>query len=192
MNEVDLNFDEMFLGFSPEIGGGHLATQADVAAARAEEEDEALLLSNEAELFCKLIIMHGQMPSEAYTHAFSVEDLDRPGQFIKPDLPAYRSRLLLRQPEVKARIQQIRDEVVQWGKVTVEEVEANYRRIALDPTVKHSDRIAATKALCALRGFDAQPGNVPGAVININLPFVPKQLGKIIDMPSQLDNIEPV
>lgn len=185
MNDLELNFDAMFLGPSTEIGGGHLATGSDVAAARREEEDQALLLSNEAELFCKLVVMHGQMPSEAYIHAFSVEDFDNPGQMIKPDMPAYQSRVLLRQPEVKARIEEIRNEILQWGKSTIEEVEANYRRIALDPTVKHADRIAATKALCALRGFDAQPENAPGAVINITLPFQPQQLGKGITIEHQ-------
>ena len=97
---------------------------------------------------------------------------------IKPDMPAYQSRVLLRQPEVKARIEEIRNEILQWGKSTIEEVEANYRRIALDPTVKHADRIAATKALCALRGFDAQPENLPGMTINISLPFTPQPLGQ--------------
>lgn len=179
MSEIELNFDAMFLGPTDEIGGGHLTSQADVNAARREEEDEALLLSNEAELFCKLIVMHGQMPSDAYIHAFSYDDGE--GQIIKPEMPAYQSRVLLRQPEVKARIEEIRNEVVTWGKTTVEEVEANYRRIALDVTVKHSDRIAATKALCALRGFDAQPENAGGAVINITLPFMPQKLGRVIE-----------
>lgn len=174
MNDVALNFDSMFLGFSEDVGGGHLETAADVSAARAEEEDAALLLSNEAELFCTLIVMHGKMPSEAYLQAFTFNDTD--GTLIKPEMPAYQSRLLLKQPEVKARIEEIRNEVVQWGKSTVEEVEANYRRIALDPTVKDSDRIAATKALCALRGFDAQPESMPGAVIQISLPWTPNNL----------------
>jgi len=172
--EAELNFDAIFLGHSAEVGGGHLETRNDVEEAR--EEEEGLILSNEADLFCRLITMHGQMPSEAYTHAFMITDDD--GIITKPDMPAYQARVLLRQPEVKARIEEIRAEVVKWGKTSVEEVEANYRRIALDPTVKHSDRIAATKALCALRGFDAQPENQPGMTINITLPFVPQQLGR--------------
>lgn len=172
--EAELNFDQIFLGHTAEVGGGHLATKADVDEAR--EEDEGLILSNEADLFCRLITMHGQMPSEAYVHAFMITDED--GVITKPDMPAYQARLLLRQPEVKARIEEIRAEVVKWGKTSVEEVEANYRRIALDPTVKHSDRIAATKALCALRGFDAQPEGGVGAQIVIQLPFQPQQLGR--------------
>ena len=44
-------------------------------------------------------------------------------------------------------------------------------------TAKHSDRINATKALCALRGFDAQPEMMVGATINISLPFTPQPLG---------------
>ena len=181
--EAELNFDKIFLGHSDEVGGGHLATKADVEEAR--EEDEGLLLSNEADLFCRLITMHGQMPSEAYVHAFMITDED--GIITKPDMPAYQARLLLRQPEVKARIEEIRAEVVKWGKTSVEEVEANYRRIALDPTVKHSDRIAATKALCALRGFDAQPENQPGAVINIVMPWVPNQLGRGVTIDHEPD-----
>ena len=172
-----LNFDQMFLGFEDDAeGGAHLATQKDVALARREEEDEALLLSNEAEMFCKLIVMHGFMPSDAYTQAFS--ERDENNELIKPNLPAFQSRALLRQPEVKARIEEIRNEVVQWGRTSVEEVEANYRRIALDPTAKHADRINATKALCALRGFDAQQENMPGMTINISLPFTPQPLGQ--------------
>ena len=179
MIEATLNFDDIFLGHSDEIGGGHLTGTGDVAEARQEEPDGVLTLTNEAELFCKLITMHGQMPSDAYTHAFLITDED--GVITKPTMPAYQARMLLRQPEIKARIQEIRDEVVQWGKTSVEEVEANYRRIALDPTVKHSDRIAATKALCALRGFDAQPEGGAGAQIIIQLPFQPQALGRIIE-----------
>lgn len=177
--EAELNFDQIFLAHSDEVGGGHLATNRDVVEAR--EEEEGLILSNEADLFCRLITMHGQMPSEAYVHAFMITDED--GIITKPDMPAYQARLLLKKPEVKARIEEIRAEVVKWGKTSVEEVEANYRRIALDPTVKHSDRIAATKALCALRGFDAQPENATGATINIVLPWVPNDLsGRSIKM----------
>lgn len=173
--EVALNFDEIFLGFTDEVGGTHLTTPADVRLARDEEEDKALLLSNEAEQFCLLVVHHGFMPSDAYANAFI--KTDDAGLMVKPDMPAYQSRLLLKQPEVKARIEEIRAEIRTWGKTTVEEVEMNYRRIALSPEVKDSDRIAATKALCALRGFDAQPNSVPGAVINITLPFQPQQLG---------------
>ena len=40
-----LNFDQMFLGFEDDApGGAHLETSKDVALARKEEEDEALLL----------------------------------------------------------------------------------------------------------------------------------------------------
>ena len=169
------NFDAIFLGCEDAPGGLHLATPADVRVARAEEVDEALILTNQAEMFCSLVVIHGFMPSEAYSQAFAERDDNN--ELIKPTLPAYQSRMLLRQPEVKSRIEEIRNEVIQWGKTTVEEVEANYRRMALDPLAKHSDRIAATKALCALRGFDAQPENLPGMTINIQLPFVPNNLG---------------
>ena len=177
-NETEvLNFDQMFLGFEEDApGGAHLATVKDIALARKEEEDSALLLSNEAELFCKLIVMHGMLPSEAYLQAFSKRGDDN--ELIRPDLPAYHSRVLLRQIEVKARIEEIRNEILLWGKTSLEEVENNYRRIALNIEAKDSDRINATKALCALRGFDAQPEMMSGATITINLPFTPQQLGQ--------------
>lgn len=182
MSEVALNFDQLFLGFEDAPGGEHLETERDVALAREMEEDQALVISNEAELFCTLIVHHGYLPSAAYTQAFTKANEE--GVLVKPDLPAHLSKILLRQPEIKARIDQIRSEIREWGKTSVEEVEMNYRKIALDPHAKHSDRIAATKALCALRGFDMQPEGAPGAVINITLPFQPQQLGRgvTIDM----------
>lgn len=183
--EEMFNFDAMYLVAEDAPGGMHLATPADVKLARAEEVDEALLLTNQAEMFCTLIVMHGFMPSDAYLQAFSEKNED--GELMKPTLPAYQSRMLLRQPEIKARIEEIRNEVIKWGKTTVEEVEANYRRMALDPLAKHSDRIAATKALCALRGFDAQPENLPGMTINIQLPFTPNQLGR---QPVTIDQVD--
>ena len=176
MTEVALRFDDIYLGYENAPGGAHLETVKDVNLARLMEEDQALVLSNEAEVFCALIIHHGYMPSDAYTQAFTKADEN--GVLVKPDLPAYSSRLLLRQPEIKARIDEIRAEIRTWGKTTLEEVEMNYRKIALDPHAKHSDRIAATKALCSLRGFDAQPEGQQGAVINITLPFIPQQLGR--------------
>ena len=172
----ELNFDQIYLGFEDAPGGDHLATAADVELARNDYDDHMLIISNEAELFCTLIVHHGYMPSDAYTQAFTKANED--GVLVKPESPAYLSRMLLRQPEIKARIEEIRGEIREWGKTSFEEVEMNYRRIALDPRAKDSDRIAATKALCNLRGFDAQPDSIPGAVINITLPFQPQQLGK--------------
>lgn len=169
-----LSFDAIFLGYEDKPGGDHLETAKDVVAAR-KAEDGPLLLSNEAEKFCIFIVHHGYMPSEAYDQAFSTRDENN--MLIRPNLPAYSSRMLLKQPEVRERIEEIRAEIRTWGKTTVEEVEANYRRIALNPDTKDSDRVAATKALCALRGFDAQPDNAPGTTININLPFTPQALG---------------
>lgn len=167
------DFDSIFLGHSTEFGAGHLETMGDVVEARKEDD---LLLSNEAEKFCVLIVMHGMLPSEAYTQAFIRED--EYGVLVKPDSPAYQAKLLLRLPEIKQRIEEIRDEVVKWGKTSFEECEMNLRRIALNPNNKDSDRIAATKALSAMRGFDAVPeGLLAGATIQISMPFVPKNLG---------------
>jgi hypothetical protein len=167
------NFDALFLGYTGEEGTGHLPDEKAVAAAR---RDEDLLLSNEAEMFCSLIIFHGKMPSEAYLRAFSTDD--EFGNVTKPDSPAFRSRQLLKVHEIKVRIKEMRDEIAEWGKTSFEEVEANLRSIALSPTAKESDRIAATKALSNLRGFDAQPegGALAGATIVMQMPFIPNNL----------------
>ncbi len=182
MTEALLNFDEMYLGFSTEPGGTHLTSESDIVKARAEEDDHALLLSEQAEKFCRLIVIFGKLPSEAYELAFSevVTDYDDNNQprelVIKPDLPAYQSRVLLKQIETKERIEELRREIREWGKTSFEEVENNLRNIALNPSGKDTDRISATKALSALRGFDAQPDLMQGATIQISLPFVPNVL----------------
>jgi len=166
-----LNFDDIYLGHGTELGATHLETQKDVQLARIEE-DSPLLLSNEAELFCTLIVLHGQLPSEAYMQAFT-KQVD--GQVIKPDMPAYLSKKLLATLEVKSRIAELRDEIVEWGKTTFEELESNLRRIALSPDVKDSDRIAASKTLAGMKGFGNVDGNQGGTLI-INLPFTPNNL----------------
>ena len=170
-----LTFDDIYLGHDTEAGGQHLATAHDVALARTAE-DSPLLISNEAELFCNLIVMHGMLPSAAYIQAFTKE-VD--GQVIKPDLPSHSARRLLGTLEVKQRIQELRDEVVEWGKTSFEELEMNLRSIALNPMTKDSDRIAASKSLAALRNFGAQEGGMVGGTITINLPFAPQNLSPI-------------
>jgi hypothetical protein len=178
-----LNFDAMYLGFeNDKPGGAHIKSESDLAKLRDEEEDHALLLSEQAEKFCRLIVLFGKLPSEAYELAFSTEvtEYDENNQprltVIKPDLPAFQSRVLLKQPETKERIDELRKEVREWTKTEVAEVEMSYRSIMLNPAAKDADRIAAGKALAALRGFDAQPELMPGAQITIQLPFVPQQL----------------
>lgn len=182
MAEELLNFDAMYLGLSSEPGGLHVRNEAELNRVRNEEDDHALLLSEQAEKFCRLIVLHGKLPSDAYEMAFSREVTEYNDQnqpvltVLKPDLPAYQSRILLRQPETKERIEELRREVRDWTKTEVAEVEMAYRSIMLDPGCKDSDRIAAGKALSALRGFDVQPDLMPGATIQITLPFVPQQL----------------
>lgn len=167
-------FDDWILGAGPEFGAHHLESMGDVAEARRDEGE--LLLSQEAEKFCLLVVTHGYLPSAAYMQAFSRED--EYGVLVKPDSPAYQAKLLLRLPEVKQRIEEMRDEVLTWGKTSFAECEMNLRSIALNPNNKDSDRIAATKALSAMRGFDAVPeGLLAGATIQISMPFVPKNLG---------------
>ena len=175
-----LNFDAMYLGFEADKPGGqHIATEADLRKEREEQEDRALLLSESAEKFCKLIVLFGRLPSDAYEIAFSKEATDTDtGEIvvIKPDLPAYQSRVLLRQSEITTRIEQIRTEIRGWTKTEVAEVEMSYRSIMLSPVAKDADRIAAGKALSALRGFDVQPELMPGSTIQITMPFIPQQL----------------
>lgn len=178
-----LNFDAMYLGFEADKPGGkHLTSEADVRKAREEEDDRCLLLSDEAEKFCKLIVVFGRLPSDAYELAFSREiteydDNNQPRLIIeKPDMPAYQSRVMLKQIEIKERIEQLRKEVREWTKTEVAEVEMAYRSIMLSATAKDTDRIAAGKALSALRGFDAQPELMQGAQILIQLPFTPNHL----------------
>ena len=171
----ELSFDDIYLAFSEDVGGEHLATSRDVELARAAEESP-LLLSNEVEMFVTLIVMHGMLPSTAYTQAFTKE-VD--GDVIKPDLPSHYARRLCGTLEVEQRIQEVRDEVVQWGQTSFEEVEMNLRSIALNPMTKDSDRIAASKSLAALRNFGAQEGGMVGGTINIVLPFSPNNLSPV-------------
>lgn len=172
--ELIPDFDAVFLGHTTEIGGGHLETSRDVAKAR--DEEDGLLLSPAAEKFVKLIVIHGMLPSEAYVNCFSTED--EFGNIIAtPDMPAYQARILLKLPEVKQAIEELRAEVRQWCKTEVEEVEMSLRRIMLAPDAKHSDKIAAAKSLSALKGFDAQPEFMQGAQVVIQIPFTPQPLG---------------
>ena len=172
--ELIPDFDAAFLGHTTEIGGGHLETQRDVAKAR--DEEDGLLLSPAAEKFVKLIVLHGMLPSQAYTQAFARED--EFGNLIVPDMPAYQARILLKLPEVKLAIEMFKAEVREWCKTEVEEVEMAYRQIMLSPNAKDSDRIAAGKALAALKGYEAVPEMLQGASITIALPFAPQQLGR--------------
>ena len=170
-----LTFDDIYLAHDTEVGGDHLATPHDVELARIAE-DSPLLISNEAERFCTLIVMHGMLPSAAYTQAFTKE-VD--GQVIVPDLPSHSARKLCGTLEIKQRIQELRDEVAQWSKTTYEDIEQGFRSIALAPTVKDSDRISALKALAQMKGFGNVDGAGVGGTIVISLPFAPQNLSPI-------------
>ncbi len=177
-----LNFDEMFLGTGEDAGCLHLESTSDIELARREES--GLLLSAEAEKFVKLICLHGMLPSEAYEQAFA--KIDDFGNIIKPSAPAYQARLLLRLPEIKDAIEIQRAEIRSWTKTEAAEIELTYRSIMMSPESKDSDRVAAGKALSALRGFDAQPDVLAsGATITIALPWTPNNLslqpGRVIE-----------
>lgn len=178
-------FDQVFLGFSDAPGGGHLESVADIKAAR---RDADLLLSPEALTFVKLIVLHGLLPSEAYTQAFARKD--EYDNIIKPEAPAYQARLLLKLEEVRDAIEEYRSEIREWTKTEACEIEMSYRSIMLDPNAKHSDRVAAGKALATLRGFDAvQPGLLAGATISINMGWTPKNLNARPDLITDVEEV---
>lgn len=168
--KTELSFDEMFLN-APE--------EDNKTALRELRADASLLINQQVEIFCREIVLHGRLPSRAYELAFAIEDVEL-GTWVKPDNPSWQASKLLRLPEVIARIREIRDEVISWGgKIEREELISNLRSIALDPHAKHSDRLAATKQLSQMEGFEKQPDTGPGQTIQIVLPFQPQQLRTI-------------
>jgi hypothetical protein len=174
VEEEVIDFDIAFLGFGPELGAAHAETPGELNKIRREFEGE-LLLSNEAIKFCDLIVLHGMLPSQAYTQAFA--RVDEYGVLVKPEAPAYQAKELLKLHEIREYIEDRRAEIREWSKTEVEEIELNLRSIAFNPTEKSADRIAANKALAQLKGFGVQDGNQPGATIVFQMPFVPKNLG---------------
>jgi hypothetical protein len=170
------SFDLLYLN-EPE-GGKQLREM------RAENE---LLLSQQAENFCREIVLHGRLPTKAYELAFAVEEVET-GRWIRPDNPGWNASRLLRTPEIIGRIKEIRDEVISWGgQIDRAEVIANLRSIAFNPDAKHSDRLTATKQLAQMEAMERQPDIQQGQALIINIPFQPNQL-RTIGSGSTLDN----
>ena len=149
---------------------------------RMMRADNALLLTQQCEIFCREVVLNGRLPTKAYELAFSVED-EELGKWVKPDNPSWEASKLLRLPEVIGRIKEIRDEMISWGgKIQREEVIANLRSIAFDPHAKHSDRLAASKQLAQMEAMERAPDVPQGQTLVIQLPFAPNQLKTVSDI----------
>jgi hypothetical protein len=137
--------------------------------------DASLLLSDQAEAFCRELILFGRIPSEAYELAFMVKDCET-GQLIKPDAAGYKASKLLKNPEVAERIRELRNEILDWYKMPREEMLMALRAIALNPDAKHSDRLTALKQISQAEGYNMEKDIPQGAQIIINMPFDVKPL----------------
>ena len=176
----DLTFDQLYLN-APLV-----STDDQERAIGAMRAESSLLLSQQAEVFCREIVLHGRLPTRAYEIAFAVQDVEL-GTWVVPDNPSWNASKLLRTPEVVGRIKEIRDEMVSWGgRIEREEIINSLRSILLDPDTKASDKLGASKQLSQLEAFEKAPDAQVGGTLVIQLPFSPNQLknigsGSIID-----------
>ena len=176
----ELTFDQLYLN-APLV-----STEDQEQVIRVMRAESSLLLSQQAEVFCREIVLHGRLPTRAYEIAFAVQDAEL-GQWIIPDNPSWNASKLLRTPEVVGRIREIRDEMVSWGgRIEREEIINSLRAILLDPDSKASDKLGASKQLSQLEAFEKAPDVQAGGTLIIQLPFAPNQLknvgsGSIID-----------
>lgn len=163
--EKSFSFDELYL--SPPDSRDELVEM---------REHASLLLSDQAEAFCREIILFGRTPTMAYELAFMIQDVDT-GQMIKPDAAGYKAAKLLKNPDVAARIKELRNEILDWYKMPREEMLMQLRSIALNPDAKNSDRLAALKQISQAEGYNIEKELPQGAQIVINMPFAVKSLG---------------
>jgi len=176
----DLTFDQLYLN-APLV-----STDDQERAIGAMRAESSLLLSQQAEVFCREIVLHGRLPTRAYEIAFAVQDVEL-GTWVVPDNPSWNASKLLRTPEVVGRIKEIRDEMVSWGgRIEREEIINSLRSILLDPDSKAADKLGASKQLSQLEAFEKAPDAQVGGTLVIQLPFAPNQLknigsGSIID-----------
>jgi len=176
----DLTFDQLYLN-APLV-----STDDQERAIGAMRAESSLLLSQQAEVFCREIVLHGRLPTRAYEIAFAVQDVEL-GTWVVPDNPSWNASKLLRTPEVVGRIKEIRDEMVSWGgRIEREEIINSLRSILLDPDSKAADKLGASKQLSQLEAFEKAPDAQVGGTLVIQLPFSPNQLknigsGSIID-----------
>ena len=135
---AELGFDDLYLNAD---------TKQEVVALR---EDAGLLLSQQAESFCRQLVMLGRLPIDAYEIAYSVEETYRDEvldvelkRWVKPDHANYLARRLMRNRDVIDYINVLRAQVLEHGKIERAEVIQSLKSITLDPDQKSSDRIAA-------------------------------------------------
>ena len=161
----ELTFDDIYLN-APLV-----STEDKAAAIQVMRAESSLLISQQVEVFCREIVLHGRLPTRAYEIAFAVQDVEL-GQWVIPDNPSWNASKLLRTPEVVGRIKEIRDEMVSWGgRIEREEIINSLRAILLDPDSKAADKLGASKQLSQLEAFEKAP--------DIQLPFSPNQLKNI-------------
>lgn len=180
--EPELDFDPET--FEPLLNAPAVENKRELRMMRA---DNALLLTQQTEQFVAEIVLHGRTPQKAYEIAFAVEDkeLDR---WVKPDAAAWKASQLLKMPEVIGRIREVRDMIVMTsGLLSREEIIQNLRSIALDPHAKHTDRLAASKQLSQLEGYERQPDAPQGQTLILQLPFAPNPLKTVSGV--TLDNV---
>lgn len=158
------------------------ATKPDIPMTRGElrgivENKGVLILTNQAETFCRQVVLFGALPTLAYEYAFATEGPN--GEVVKPDDATLHAKELLTVPEIGQRIKELRDEVINYGgQVMREEVLGSLKRTMLDPTTKKTDSISAAKVINQMEGFEKQPDILAGKTIVINMPFTPQPLGR--------------
>lgn len=167
----ELSFDALYLNAD---------NQQEVVALR---EDADLLLSQQAETFCRQIVLFGKLPIDAYEIAYAVEEdyhdeaLDANlKRWVKPQHAAYLASQLLKKRDVIDYIKMLRAQVLEHGKIERAEVIQSLKAITLDPAAKHSDRIAAAGQLSKLEGFNKEQDTGQGGSLTIVMPWVPQQL----------------
>lgn len=153
----------------------YLQPDLDAKEARELREEKMLLLSPQAEEFCRQIVQLGKLPSVAYEIAFAVQDAET-NEWVKPDHALYHAGRLLRVGDVVEKIKALRQEVVKFGTIERVELIQTLKSIALDPDTKTSDRIAAAAQLTRMEGFSKEAEVAPGGTLVIQLPFAPNQL----------------
>lgn len=167
----ELTFDALYL---------NAETKQEVVKLR---EDADLLLSQQAEMFCRQLVLFGRLPIDAYEIAYSVEEtyFDETLQiemkrWVKPEHAAYLASRLMRNRDVIDYIKVLRAQVLEHGRIERAEVIQSLKSIALDPSQKSSDRIQAASQLNKMEGFNKEQDTGQGGSLTIVMPWVPQQL----------------
>lgn len=174
-----LNFDDIYM---------NVESPKELAKLRG---DNAVLLTNQAEEFCRSVVFLGMVPSKAYSIAYAMRD-EEDGRLVAPDHAAYHASLLMRRPEVVGRIREMRDEILAFSHTERAELLVALREIALGEGYKTADKINAVKQLALMEGYAEESGGGSQTII-FNMPFQPRSLGneaKVINMTPELTNAE--